>query len=98
MFFCLGEDHLGQYCYRTRVCGQKGCKELHHRLLHRDYHGSQTNEIRSDRIESGHKAIKNEANLEVKGGPSEAKASTEVEKELKSEQNDTTMMIEITGT
>ena len=60
----LGEDHLGQYCNRTRVSGQNNCKEL---LLHRDHNRSQTKEIRSDLIERGHKNIKNEANLEVKG-------------------------------
>ena len=26
-FRCLGEDHLGQHCSRTRVCGQNGCKD-----------------------------------------------------------------------
>ena len=95
-FRSLGEDHLGQYCNRTRVCDQNGCKELHHRLLHRDHNKSQTKEIRSDLIERGYKAIKNESNLEVKGRPSETKASTEVEKELKDqkvEQNDTKMII-----
>ena len=78
------------------MCDQNGCKELHHRLLHRDHNKSQTKEIRSDLIERGYKAIKNESNLEVKGRPSETKTSTEVEKELKDqkvEQNDTTMII-----
>ena len=36
-FRCLGKDHLGQYCTRTRVCGLGGCKEVHHRLLHKDH-------------------------------------------------------------
>ena len=85
-FRSLGEDHLGQYYNRTRVCDQNGCKELHHRLLHRDHNKSQTKEIRSDLIERGYKAIKNESNLEVKGRPSETKASTEVEKELKDQK------------
>ena len=31
---CLGEGHLGQHCYRSRVCGISGCQEFHHRLLH----------------------------------------------------------------
>ena len=35
-FRCLGKGHLGQCCTRTRVCGLNGCKELHHRLLHRN--------------------------------------------------------------
>ena len=34
-FRCLGEGHSGQSCFRTRVCGLDGCKEVHHRLLHR---------------------------------------------------------------
>ena len=41
------------------------------------------------------------ANLEIKGGPTETTAYNEMEKELndqKVEQNDTTMMIESTGT
>ena len=97
-FRCLGEDHLGQYCNRTRVCGQNGCRELHHRLLHRDHNGSQINVTRSD---LNHKANKNEANLETKGRPTETETSNKAEKELidqKVEHNDTTMMIESTGT
>ena len=34
-FRCLGDRHLGQFCNRTRVCGIDGCKEIHHRLLHK---------------------------------------------------------------
>ena len=34
-FRCLCECHLGQHCYRTRVCGLNGCQEIHHRLLHK---------------------------------------------------------------
>ena len=34
-FLCLGDGHLGQFCNRTRVCGIDGCKEIHHRLLHK---------------------------------------------------------------
>ena len=26
---------MGQFCNRTRVCGIDGCKEIHHRLLHK---------------------------------------------------------------
>ena len=33
-FRCLGEGHLGQHCYRSRVCGINGCQEFHHKLLH----------------------------------------------------------------
>ena len=35
-FRCLGRDYLGQHCTRTRVCDLGGCRELHHRLLHKD--------------------------------------------------------------
>ena len=28
---------MGQHCTRTRVCGLGGCKEVHHRLLHKDH-------------------------------------------------------------
>ena len=33
-FRCLGEDHHGQHCFRTRVCDLEGCQEVHHWLLH----------------------------------------------------------------
>ena len=34
-FCCLGDNHFGRSCPRSRQCGQNGCKELHHKLLHR---------------------------------------------------------------
>ena len=34
-FRCLGDNHFGKSCPRSRLCGQNGCKELHHKLLHR---------------------------------------------------------------
>ena len=99
-FRCLGEDHLGQYCNRTRVCGQNGCKEVHHRLLHRDQNGSQTNEMKLDQNEKGDKATKKEDNLEEKSGSAITKSLIEAEKkqkEQKVEQSDTTMVTETTG-
>ena len=99
-FRCLGEDHLGQYCNRTRVCGQNGCKEVHHRLLHRDHNGSQTNEMKLNQNEKGDKATKKEDNLEEKGGSAKTKPPIEAEKKLneqKVEQNNTTMVTETTG-
>ncbi|XP_052281199.1 uncharacterized protein LOC127878708 [Dreissena polymorpha] len=33
---CLGFNHVGKSCRRSRQCGHNGCEELHHRLLHRD--------------------------------------------------------------
>ena len=31
-FRCLGDGHLGQFCNCTSI---DGCKEVHHRLLHK---------------------------------------------------------------
>ena len=33
---CLGGDHSGETCVRSRVCGINNCKNTHNRLLHRD--------------------------------------------------------------
>ncbi|CAG2211545.1 unnamed protein product [Mytilus edulis] len=33
---CLGHDHVGRQCPRSRACNLRGCKEVHNRLLHRD--------------------------------------------------------------
>ena len=98
-FHCLGEGHLGQYCNRTRVCGQDGCKEVHHRLLHRDQDRSQSNEMRSNQNEKDDKATKKEDNFGEKSGSVKTKSSTEAEKKLnekKVEQNDMTMVTETT--
>ena len=33
---CLGGDHSGEACVRSRICGINNCKNTHNRLLHRD--------------------------------------------------------------
>ena len=33
---CLSDGHRGEACLRSRVCGIKGCRSHHHRLLHED--------------------------------------------------------------
>ena len=33
---CLNDNHMGQDCTRSRVCGLNGCTETHSRLLHRN--------------------------------------------------------------
>ena len=33
---CLGGDHSGGTCVRSRVCRINNCKNTHNRLLHRD--------------------------------------------------------------
>ena len=32
---CLAQGHLGKSCPRGRICGQDGCTDNHHKLLHR---------------------------------------------------------------
>lgn len=32
---CLAQGHQGKSCPRSRPCGQEGCIDLHHRLLHK---------------------------------------------------------------
>ena len=31
---CLGEDHMGGYCTKGRICGIDDCQETHNRFLH----------------------------------------------------------------
>ena len=33
---CLGDNHHGVTCPRSRICGIKGCGDTHNRLLHQD--------------------------------------------------------------
>ena len=44
-FRCLAEGHPGKSCPQSRQCGQNGCQESHHRLLHsrkgRHSHGTE---------------------------------------------------------
>ena len=35
-FRCLAQGHQGKACPRSRQCGQDGCTDLHHRLLHKN--------------------------------------------------------------
>ena len=35
--YCLGGDHNGEMCIRSRICGINNCKNTHNWLLHRDY-------------------------------------------------------------
>ena len=98
-FRCLGEDHLGQYCTRTRVCGQNGCKEVHHRLLHKEVQSlSQTNVTRPNTFEQIDKVERDVITDGVK--PLKVEGSIEGEQELseqRAKQHDTTMVIGTTG-
>lgn len=35
-FRCLADGHRGETCFRSRVCGQDGCRLAHHQMLHED--------------------------------------------------------------
>ena len=37
---CLGDDHLGEECPRSRVCNIDGCRDRHNRLLHGNRNGN----------------------------------------------------------
>ena len=45
---CLGGDHSGEACVRSRICGINSCKKTHNRLLHRNPVPSE----RSDQVNS----------------------------------------------
>lgn len=96
-FRCLGEGHVGQYCYRTRVCGLNGCQEVHHRLLH------QVENKSSDDSVNEHKQGKSQGDKchqekNVNQLPSTTRKNivtpTEGESEQKEKREDTTMMSE----
>ena len=38
---CLGDNHFGRSCPKSRQCGQNGCNELHHKLLHNSEYSEQ---------------------------------------------------------
>ena len=56
---CLGGDHRGQTCVRTRVCGINNCKDNHNRLLHVSKEQTQADQRLP--VETGPTADKNEA-------------------------------------
>ena len=63
-FHCLSEDHLGQYCIWTRVCGQNGCKEVQHQFLHKVPQSlSQTNDTRPNTFKQIDKVDNNEKDI-----------------------------------
>ena len=99
-FRSLGEDHLGQHCSRTRVCGQNGCKEVHHRLLHKDSL-LPSNDTKANKNEENNKCEKNEkvtSGERVESPKAESPAEGEQKQnEQRARQPDTTMMTETTG-
>ena len=49
-FRCLGHDHVGGSCKRSRVCGIQGCTRTHHRLLHTKPESNQNQTVRSEHV------------------------------------------------
>ena len=94
-FRCLGEGHLGQHCFRTRVCGLNGCQEVHHRLLHQvenmssDYSASEHHTLdgkgQADKRKQEKRQNQLSSNVAHQGAVSR-------ESEQKEQQNNTTMM------
>ena len=96
-FRCLGEGHLGQHCFRTRVCGLNGCQEVHHRLLHQVENNSSDASASEHTLDGKGQADKRKqekrqnqqsSNVAHQG----AVSSTEGESKQKEQQNNTTMM------
>ena len=81
------------------MCGQNGCKEVHHRLLHKEAQSlSQTNVTRPNTFEQIDKVEKDVITDGVK--PLKVEGSIEGEQELseqRAKQHDTTMVIGTTG-
>ena len=74
-FRCLGGDHRGQTCVRTRVCGINNCKDNHNRLLH--VSKEQTQADQRQPVETGPTTDKNEAAHGISNTKSETKPENE---------------------
>ena len=71
---CLGGDHNGETCVRSRVCGINSCKNTHNRLLHRD-------SMPADRSEQGASLDRPEMEQGASGG-SQIVAESETSNEM----------------
>ena len=74
-FRCLGGDHRGQTCVRTRVCGINNCKDNHNRLLH--VSKEQTQAVQRQPVETGPTTDRNEAAHGIADTKSETKPENE---------------------
>ena len=52
---CLGDDHLGNTCTRSKSCNIGGCRESHHYLLHRDRSSLPRTETKEEKSKAGDK-------------------------------------------
>ena len=74
-FRCLGGDHHGQTCVRTRVCAINNWKDNHYRLLH--VSKEQTQADQRQPVENGPTTDKNEAAHGISNTKSETKPENE---------------------
>ena len=52
-FRCLGHNHQGKNCTRSRRCGINGCEEKHSRYLHEDKRSCSSTQKSEDKRDSG---------------------------------------------
>ena len=78
-FHCLGGDHFGQTCVRTRICGINNCRDKHNRLLH-THRNQQQDGI--EQIEEKSSQLKSDQNL-PSGDTSAGNSNLSVESERK---------------
>ena len=78
-FRFLGDNHFGRSCPRSRQCGQNGCKELHHKLLHQSEYTKPNRPSSDETIIKQIGNSRENANLPEQPGSStmEGKASSE---------------------
>ncbi|PFX13818.1 hypothetical protein AWC38_SpisGene22068 [Stylophora pistillata] len=62
---CLGANHVGQSCTRSRICGLNGCIDTHNRLLHE----AKRRESDKEKSTSGQKANDNPEAKQGAQGP-----------------------------
>ena len=92
-FRCLGNDHAGRDCRRTRKCNIDGCSRVHHRLLHSesapvDYRRNATGDKCSTNNPNGAKGPEiTHSNTYVSGGTEKCIALRTVPVILKNGEN-----------
>ena len=64
---CLGDDHLGNACKRSKSCHIGGCKENHHYLLHREKSPLPRIETKKEESKEGDKKKDNGSGCDTEG-------------------------------
>ena len=65
---CLGDDHLGNACKRSKSCNIGGCKENHHYLLHREKSPLPRIETKKEESKEGDKKKDNGSGCDTENG------------------------------